>query len=72
MAEQVLNLKTSGNIKGAVYDADTQTLKVEFFNGGSYSYSGVDGDKALEFERSDSPGKFLHSNIKGQHLHSKI
>jgi hypothetical protein len=72
MAERVLNLKQSSNIKGAVYSADDQTLTVQFHNGGTYSYSGFDADKADAFERADSPGNFLHTQIKGQHVHTKI
>jgi hypothetical protein len=73
MAERQLAFQhSSSNIKAATYDEDTQTLRVQFFNGGTYQYDGVSGDKALAFERADSPGKFLHANLKGEHVASKI
>lgn len=72
MTERILDLKQSSNIKSAVYDADTQTLTVQFQKGGTYSYAGFDADKASAFEQADSPGSFLHAQIKGQHQHTKI
>jgi KTSC domain len=71
MAEQVLNLKQSANVKGATYDPDTQTLTVQL-NGGTYSYAGVSAEKAQAFADADSHGNFLHTQIKGQHVHTKV
>lgn len=72
MAIKILDLKQSSNIKGANWDSDSLQLTVEFHNGGTYSYDSVSEDKALEFERADSPGRYLHANLKGQHQHSKV
>jgi hypothetical protein len=71
MAEQVLNLKPSANVKGASYDPDTMTLTVQL-NGGTYQYSGVSVEKAQAFANADSHGSYLHNFIKGQHEYSKI
>lgn len=72
MSIKVLNLRQSSNIKGATWDSDTLQLNVEFFNGGSYSYDQVPEAKVIEFENADSPGRYLHANLKGAHQHSKI
>ena len=71
MADQILNIKPSANVKAASYDAATHTLTVTL-NGGVYSYAGVSEDKAQAFADADSHGSFLHTQIKGQHLHTKI
>ena len=71
MAEQILNLKPSANVKGASYDADTQKLTVQL-NGGTYVYDGVSVEKAQAFADADSHGKFLHTEIKSQHTFTKI
>lgn len=72
MAQRELSIKTSTNIRQALYDPDTQTLTVHFLNGGSYTYSGVDEVKANGFETAESAGRYLHANIKGLHTHTKI
>ena len=72
MAEQVLNLKQSKNIHSAAYDPDSQKLTVRFHRGGTYVYDGVSADKAQAFADADSHGEFLHSDIKGQHIATKV
>ena len=72
MAFRDIPIATSTNIKSVQHDADTQQLVVSFFSGGTYSYEGVSAEKADGFSTADSAGKYLHANVKGQHLHSKI
>lgn len=71
MAEQILQIKPSANVKAASYDPDTQTLTLKL-NGGTYAYSGVSVDKAQAFADADSHGSYLHNFIKGQHQFTKI
>jgi hypothetical protein len=72
MAFRDIPIVLSSNIKAVLHDADTQELIVHFNNGGSYSYQGVSVEKADGFTQADSAGKYLHNNIKGQHVHTKI
>ena len=72
MAEQVLNLKQSSNIKGAVFDADSQTITVEFNSGHKGQYLQCSQDDATAFENADSPGKHLHGVIKPQRAYQPL
>jgi KTSC domain len=72
MAERQISIKESSNIQAVFHDPDTQVLRVIFKQGGEYSYEGVDSNKADAFATADSPGRYLHANIKGQHTHKKL
>lgn len=61
----------SGNVASVGYDPDTNTLEVEFLNGGVYTYHGVDADKHAALMKADSVGGFLNANVKGTHKFSK-
>lgn len=58
---------TSSNISAIGYDADSQTLEVEFTNGSVYEYSGVPPNEYEGFMDADSKGKYLHANIKDRY-----
>ena len=58
---------SSSNISAIGYDADSQTLEVEFTNGAVYSYSGVPSGEYEGFMGADSKGKYLHANIKDRY-----
>lgn len=64
MAERQLKLAFSTNVAGASYDVDTQQLTVSFLSGGAGYYSGVSSEEAGEFERSASPGRYVHDYLK--------
>jgi hypothetical protein len=61
----------SSNISKIGYDANTETLYVEFKSGGLYKYAGVPVQTYLDFIRADSFGKFLAS-IKHDFAYEKI
>ena len=63
---------TSSQIARYGYNAETETLRVEFKSGGTYEYSGVDAEKFAEMQASDSHGKFLHSRVKPYHPLKKL
>jgi hypothetical protein len=63
---------TSSQIASYGYNAEDETLRVEFRSGGTYVYSGVDSDKFAEMQASDSHGKFLHSRVKQYHQAEKV
>lgn len=62
----------SSNIESIRYDDETSTLEVRFINGGTYHYFDVPEHVRMDFERSESKGQFLASNIKGQFRYGKI
>lgn len=57
------NWKKSSNIKSTIYDSLLKRLTVEFKNGGVYDYEGVPKKEYKQFEKAESVGKFLNSNI---------
>lgn len=63
---------SSSNISSIGYDADSQTLEIEFNNGGVYQYSGVSQDVYDEMMSADSKGKYFHANIKNTYPFSKL
>lgn len=72
MAEREIPIRESTNLRSVVYDDDTQTLTVQFRNGGSYQYHGVSADTAEGFSTADSAGSYLHSYVKNLHEFNKI
>lgn len=72
MAEREIPIRDSSRIKQVIHDEETQVLTVHFKKGGSYTYAGVDTDKALGFASAESPGRYLDANILGQHVHTKV
>jgi len=63
---------TSSNIASIGYDADSQTLEIEFLNGGVYQYFDVPQYVYEELMNADSHGQYLAQNIKGVYRYSKV
>jgi hypothetical protein len=63
---------TSTDIYAIGYDADTQTLEVEFNTGSVYAYSDVHQGEYDAFIDSDSKGKYFHANIKKRYSFVKL
>ena len=64
MALVVLNIPPSGNIVAVQYDADTQSLFVQFrWQDATYKYEYIGEDVARGFERSLSATDYLKSAI---------
>ena len=72
MSEIKLTPLKSSNIKGGHYNEDTQTLTIEFHNGGRYSYGGVVKSHWDAMQKAESPGSYLHKNIRGRFNHTKL
>jgi hypothetical protein len=64
MPVRTLQHAGSSHITGASYDDETQELSVSFKNG-TYLYSNVPDEVALDFESAPSAGKYFDTNIKG-------
>lgn len=63
---------SSSNISSIGYDADSQTLEVEFTNGSVYQYLGVPVHEHEGIMNADSKGKYLHANIKNSYSCVKL
>lgn len=63
---------SSSNIASIGYDADSQTLEIEFLNGGVYQYFDVSPHIYDELINSGSHGQYLAQNIKGVYRFSKV
>ncbi|QNS41792.1 KTSC domain-containing protein [Chryseobacterium manosquense] len=63
---------TSSNIASIGYDADSQTLEIEFLNGGVYQYFDVPQHIYDGIMSADSHGQYLAQNIKGAYRYSKV
>lgn len=63
---------SSSNISAIGYDEDSETLEIEFLNGGTYQYFDVPIGVHEELMAADSHGKYLSVNIKGVYRYSKV
>lgn len=57
----------SSAIRFADYDPETQTLRLSFTGGGSYTFEGVPQDVYDALLASPSPGRYYAQSIKGQY-----
>ena len=71
MADRPLRLKPSSNVHSAVYDDATGRCTVTM-NGGTHAFHSVPPEKAEKFEEADSPGQFVHQQLKGVHESTRI
>jgi hypothetical protein len=63
---------TSSDVRSVGYDADTQTLEIEFNSGGIYDYYGVPQGEYDSLMNADSKGKYFHANIKNRYSFTKL
>jgi hypothetical protein len=54
----------SSNISSIGYDADTQTLEIEFLSGRIYEYYNVPNDTYDELMNASSIGSYFSKNIR--------
>lgn len=62
----------SSNIEQVGYEEESETLQVEFKNGGMYQYFDVPQHVYEELRDADSVGKYLAYSIKGIYRYSKV
>lgn len=62
----------SSNIASVGYDAETQTMEIEFTNGNIYQYFDVPEIVFQELMRAESAGKFLNAQVKGVYRFAKL
>ena len=63
---------TSSDVRAIGYDADRETLEVEFNTGSVYQYTGVSPGEYEGFLHSDSKGRYFHANIKNRYSFMKM
>lgn len=63
---------SSSNITSIGYDEDSETLEIEFHNGGVYQYFDIPKGVYDEIMAADSHGGYLAANIKGTYRYSKV
>lgn len=62
----------SSNISSIGYDAASQTLEIEFLNGGVYQYFDVPQNVYQGIMGASSHGEYLAQHIKGHYRYSKV
>lgn len=62
----------SSNIASIGYDAQTETLEVEFLNGSIYQYYNFPENLYEQLMREPSKGKFLNFYIKNAYPYSRV
>jgi hypothetical protein len=65
-------LVSSSTVVSIGYDATTETLEVEFTNGGVYQYYNVPVSLHAQFMESSSKGQFLHTYIRNAYPYSRV
>ena len=63
---------SSSNIASIGYEENSETLEIEFLNGGVYQYFDVPKQVYDGLMGADSHGKYLAANIKGTYRYSKV
>lgn len=62
----------SSNIASIGYDADTDTLEVEFLSGAIYQYYNVPQNMYDQLMQAGSKGRFLNTYIKNAYPYSRL
>jgi len=63
---------SSSNIKSIGYESNSQTLEVEFRDGGIYQYFNVASNTYEKLISAQSIGSFFHKYIKNNYKWKKI
>ena len=56
----------SSNLKSVGYDQTSKTLRVEFHNGASWDYSGIEPNEHAAMMHAPSIGSHFHAHIKSK------
>jgi|tagenome__1003787_1003787.scaffolds.fasta_scaffold20980650_5 hypothetical protein len=62
----------SSSLSSVGYDAGSETLEVEFRNGGVYRYLEVPEDEWQSLQTAESKGHFLNTHIKPSYRYRKL
>ncbi len=64
MATPEMQPVSSSNIAAVGYDAESQTVYVQFLNGSTYAYKGVPAHEFENLRTAASVGSYLNRNFK--------
>jgi hypothetical protein len=62
----------SSSLSSVGYDAGSETLEVEFRNGGVYRYLEVPEDEWQSLQGAESKGNYLNTHIKPSYRYRKL
>lgn len=63
---------TSSNIRSVGYDAESQTLEIEFHGGGIYRCFGVPESVYTSLMSASSHGSYFHRNVKDRYQWTRV
>ena len=63
---------TSSNLRSVGYDPDTETLEVEFHDGGIYQYSNVPSNIHDALMSAPSHGTYFAANIRNSFSYRRV
>lgn len=63
---------SSSNIAAVGYDAENQTVYVQFLNGSTYAYKGVPEHEYVALQTASSVGSYLNRNFKNVYPYEKV
>ena len=63
---------SSSNLESVGYEPATQTLRIEFKNGGVYEYHNVPEAEYQGLMSASSKGSYHHQNIKDRYTYTKV
>jgi len=63
---------SSSNLSSVGYDADSQTLEIEFDNGSVYQYFDVPQVTFDGLLTASSPGTLFHEQIRGLYRYARL
>jgi len=58
---------SSSALSSAEYDPDSRVLTIDFTDGDSHSYDGVDLDTFVSLVTAGSPGAYFNANIRNSY-----
>ena len=63
---------SSSNIAAVGYDADSESVYVEFLNGSTYKYNGVSESEFENLKTASSVGSYFNRNYKNVYPYEKV
>jgi len=63
---------SSSNIAAIGYDAENQTVYVQFLNGSTYAYKGVPEHEFESLRTAPSVGSYLNRNYKNVYPYERV
>ena len=63
---------SSSNIQAVGYDAESQTVYVQFLNGTTYAYKGVPEHEFENLRTAPSVGSYLNRNYKNVYPYERV